>query len=110
MNPEQSLFNQVGQWLTIRKFLWFKVRNSGRIVGKSGSVFFARDTFWQNQRGVADVIVLKNGHAYAFELKAPKGRVRPDQAEWLQRFASAGGTACVVRSLEEVAAAIGEKI
>jgi len=110
LKPEQQLTHQVMTWLGLRNILAYRTRNTGTIVHGPRGVVFGRDRYFRQQRGCADILAWKAGHAYAFELKAPKGRVRPEQAEWLQRFAAAGGTACVVRSLEEVAAALGEKI
>lgn len=110
MKPEQALTHQVMAWLELRGILHYRVRNTGTIIHRPGGVVFGRDRYFRQQRGCADILAWKDGRAYAFELKAPKGRVRPEQSEWLARFEVAGGTACVVRSLEEVAEAMGEKI
>lgn len=110
MKPEQALTHQVMTWLELRGILHYRVRNTGTIIHRPGGVVFGRDRYYRQQRGCADILAWRNGMSYAFELKAPKGRVRPEQSEWLARFAAAGGTACVVRTLEEVAAALGEKL
>ena len=110
MKPEQQLVHQVMTWLALRNILAYRTRNTGTIIHGPRGVVFGRDRYFRQQRGCADILVWKDGKAWAFELKAPNGRVSPEQSEWLQRFAAAGGTACVVRSLEEVAAALWEKI
>ena len=43
----------------------------------------------------------------SIEVKAPRGRVRPDQAAWLAAVQSAGGIAGVARSPEDAAAILG---
>ena len=51
--------------------------------------------------GAPDLVVSRGGRTVAVELKMPKGKVRPSQADWL---ASWGGETAVVRSLADVAA------
>jgi hypothetical protein len=40
----------------------------------------------------------------AVEVKAPRGRVRPEQAAWLEHVRAAGGRAGIARSVSEAAA------
>ena len=43
----------------------------------------------------------------SIEVKAARGRVRPDQAAWLAAVQAAGGIAGIARSAEEAAAILG---
>ena len=42
----------------------------------------------------------------SIECKAPDGRVRPEQVNWLQQIAAAGGIASIVRSEEAAVQAV----
>jgi hypothetical protein len=50
--------------------------------------------------GVSDLVLLHRGHAYALELKAPKGRPTVEQMEFVSDFNSAGGHACIAEGLD----------
>ncbi|MGC2077131.1 MAG: hypothetical protein WA728_14075 [Xanthobacteraceae bacterium] len=50
--------------------------------------------------GVSDLVLLHRGHAYALELKAPKGRPTVGQMEFVSDFNSAGGHACIAEGLD----------
>ncbi|MFZ4539680.1 VRR-NUC domain-containing protein [Propionivibrio sp.] len=55
-------------------------------------------------RGCSDLIgMLKDGRWLAVEVKAPKGRVRPEQAAFLETVLKAGGVAFVARDCRDVA-------
>ncbi len=54
------------------------------------------------KRGTADIIALYRGTYYAIECKTRKGRVSPEQFEFLDRVRRAGGSAFVARSVEDV--------
>ena len=53
--------------------------------------------------GTADLLGVCAGVPVAFELKATKGRVRPEQREFAERWQSAGGVYRLVRTLDDVA-------
>jgi hypothetical protein len=58
--------------------------------------------------GSADLVGLRaDGRFVALELKAPGGRVRPEQAAWLELVRRMGGVGAVVRSVDEAWEAIG---
>lgn len=53
--------------------------------------------------GIPDIIGCYRGVFVAFEVKRPAvGRLTPLQAREIELIASAGGVACVVRSVEDV--------
>lgn len=58
--------------------------------------------------GCPDVLgQLRDGRLLGVEVKAPKGKLRPEQAVVLTRIAGAGGVAFVARDLRDVFAALG---
>lgn len=59
--------------------------------------------------GCPDVLgQLKDGRLLGVEVKAQAGRLRPEQALFLERIRCAGGVAFVARDLRDVLRALGE--
>ena len=56
--------------------------------------------------GVADLILLHTGTAYALELKRKGGRVQASQRDFLHRFAKAGGTTAVAYGVDDAVQAL----
>ena len=56
--------------------------------------------------GIPDIICCHNGRFYAFEVKTQTGRPTALQEVTIRKIRAAGGTALVVRSVEEVRAVI----
>ena len=52
--------------------------------------------------GIPDLIACIAGRFYAFEVKTPSGKVTKLQEATIRKINKAGGTAAVVRSVEEV--------
>ena len=77
--------------------IWFHPANGGRrdIVS---AVQFKRAGLVP---GVADIICLREGKAYALELKKEGGRTSQVQIDWLAKWQAAGGTIGVARGLDE---------
>ena len=62
-------------------------------------------------RGCSDVIgQLKDGRLLAVECKAPKGRLRPEQKEFLSLVQRFGGVAFMARSAKDVFCELGKDI
>ena len=55
-----------------------------------------------NKNGVPDILVCLHGRFFAFEVKTQTGRTAPIQDYQLAQIQAAGGTAAVVRSVEDV--------
>lgn len=53
--------------------------------------------------GIPDIFMCLRGHFVALELKAPKGVVAKIQQATLDKIDQAGGTALVVRSIDDLA-------
>ena len=70
--------------------------------------------FWKAQagpycrQGIPDVCAIINGHFYGFEVKRPGGLPTKIQEETIRQINSAGGTALVVTTTEQVQDAIRE--
>ncbi len=56
--------------------------------------------------GIPDIIACINGCFYAFEVKTPVGKVTGLQNTTIRKILACGGTAVVVRSVDEVRAVI----
>lgn len=56
--------------------------------------------------GIPDIIACIDGRFYAFEVKAPEGKPTKLQEATIRKILAAGGTAVVVRSVDEVRAVI----
>ncbi|MGI5986230.1 MAG: VRR-NUC domain-containing protein [Oscillospiraceae bacterium] len=52
--------------------------------------------------GIPDIIMCKNGRFYAFEVKTEDGKPTKLQEATIRKILACGGTACVVRSVDEV--------
>lgn len=56
--------------------------------------------------GIPDIIACINGHFYGFEVKTNVGKTTKLQEATIRKILAAGGTAVVVRSVDEVKAIV----
>ena len=56
--------------------------------------------------GIPDIIACINGHFYGFEVKTEVGKPTKLQEATIRKILAAGGTAVVVRSVDEVKAVV----
>jgi hypothetical protein len=56
--------------------------------------------------GVPDLVLTHAGRAFFFEVKSPTGRLRPAQKLFLERATASGAKCAVVRSIDDVRAAL----
>ena len=56
--------------------------------------------------GIPDIIACIDGRFYAFEVKTPNGKATKLQDATIRKILACGGTASVVRSVDEVRAVI----
>lgn len=56
--------------------------------------------------GIPDIIACVNGRFFAFEVKTPDGKTTKLQDTTIRKILACGGTASVVRSVDEVRAVI----
>jgi hypothetical protein len=105
--PEQALHKAVVAHLRQRGapgLVFFHVPNGAMLGGKrsrkgiaiQGSIMKGLGV----RAGVADLILLRNGHAYALELKADGGRPTLAQMEFMSDWHAAGGFGCIVEGLD----------
>ena len=60
--------------------------------------------------GIPDIICCHRGHFYAFEVKTDKGEPTELQKATIRKILASGGTAVVVRSVDEVRAVINSPL
>ncbi|GMO63128.1 MAG: hypothetical protein Ta2A_10120 [Treponemataceae bacterium] len=74
----------------------------------SGCVKTARGQFIRfGEKGAADLICcMPDGRFAAIEVKSPKGRLSPEQKQWLANIESRHGLVVVARSVEDVIVAL----
>lgn len=56
--------------------------------------------------GIPDIIACIDGHFYGFEVKTETGKTTKLQEAVMRKISAAGGTALVVRSVDEVRAVV----
>ena len=95
--PEAAALIEVLQALRAHPAVsWCERQNSG--AAKVGQRFIRFG--WP---GCADILgQMKNGRFLACEVKAPKGKLRPEQVIFLERIRAAGGVAFVARNCLDV--------
>ena len=81
--------------------VWWRVNNSPSLFNnKSGAVCFRKSPV----KGFPDLAGLfPSGRLFAIELKTEKGKLSPEQTEWITKLNMSGAMAIVLRSKEEIA-------
>jgi hypothetical protein len=80
-----------------RGLLWFHVPNGGQRKPVEAAIFSGLGV----RPGVADLILLHDGRAFALELKAERGRPTAAQMNFISEFRAAGGEASIANGLDE---------
>ncbi|MDR0496749.1 MAG: VRR-NUC domain-containing protein [Treponema sp.] len=96
MTPESHIKTAILHYLERRGFMaWNNPSGAVRIAPKRWISF--------GKKGSSDIIgVLPDGRFLAVEVKAPHGRLSPEQAAFLEKVRGAGGMAVVVKSWREL--------
>ena len=102
---ESDLYAPVLQWLNLQSKT-FAFRTGNHAVFDPVRKIYRKKS--QRDLGLADIVGVKNGRAFAFELKKAGGKATHFQVRWLGNFARAGGISYVVDSLEDVQAGWAE--
>lgn len=55
-----------------------------------------------SEKGIPDLVAVREGRHVWIECKAPKGKLSPDQERWLQDLEDHGGWYIVARGIEDV--------
>ena len=69
-------------------------------------IWKAQQGQYSNLNGIPDILAIIDGHFYGFEVKRPGGKPTQLQQQAIRRINEAGGTACVVTTVEQVQEAI----
>lgn len=96
---EKEIENQILHYLMGRGVFAFKVERQGTFDPRRG-VYRRKSGLWK--KGVSDIIGIYKKRPLAIEVKSEKGRLRPDQNEFILEWRSEGGFAFVARSVDEV--------
>lgn len=98
--PEGIVEKAIFRYLRSREIFAFKVKTIGTW---DQAIKRYRTPSGNYRKGVSDIIGIYNGRPLAIEVKSAKGRVSPEQKQFLQDWADNGGIAIVARSPEDVA-------
>jgi hypothetical protein len=77
--------------------VWWHTPNGGRRNQVEAAIFSGLGV----RPGVADLILLHDGRAFALELKTEQGRATAAQMQFISEFRGAGGEASVVHGLNQ---------
>jgi hypothetical protein len=103
-STESALVAACLQFLQLRGLVAFRV-NAGSLAVGSGR---ARRYVRLAPAGMGDILAIlpPAGRLLSIECKRPGGRLRPSQARWIDLVRAQGGLALVVRSLDQLIAAL----
>lgn len=73
-----------------------------------GCFFWKEHGGMYGKAGIPDIICCYQGRFYGFEVKTAKGRPTVLQLAVMRKIREAGGTALIVRSVEDVKAALAD--
>ena len=80
--------------------LCWRVQNQASMHQINGKMIMKRSPI----KGFPDIAgVFPNGKFFAIELKTEKGRLSPEQTEWITKLNMSGAMAIVLRSTDEIA-------
>ena len=97
---EQAVQRAVCQHLRQRSasgLVWWHTPNGGRRNPVEAAIFSGLGV----RPGVADLILLHDGRAFALELKTERGRPTTAQMQFISEFRAAGGEASIANGLDE---------
>lgn len=94
---EKDIQKLILEWLRWQKVFCWKMNNSAVYIK-------SKDRYMKSPlRGVSDILGIINGGTFlAIEVKAEKGKVSPEQQEFIDNITKNGGIAFVARCLEDV--------
>jgi len=95
--PERDVLDACLKYLGARGYHAFFRVNNGAFKTERGGFF--RST---NRKGVADIIGVHNGRAYAIEVKSDTGRQSQAQIDFMDDWQNEGGVYVLARSVEDL--------
>jgi hypothetical protein len=102
---EAGIVRGIMDLLSYKGIPFVHVRNGGNVAGTNGRIWFVRQR--HDQKGAPDILAWWRGRAFAIEVKAPRGRIMPEQDAFLDKLTRNGCHAFVARSIEDVQREIG---
>lgn len=97
---EKEIENEILAYLwSVRIFAW-KNQSIGVYDPKRQIFRKSRNPF--HIKGVSDIIGVYRGKMLAIEVKSKKGRISPEQVDFLKKVINSGSIAFVARSVEDV--------
>jgi hypothetical protein len=103
---QQSVRLALGQHPAVRMFRnnsgAYKDPRSGRVIRYGLATGSADLIGWQTVTITPDMVGQRFARFVSVEVKAPKGRLTPEQETWRAAVLKAGGIAVVARSVEDV--------
>lgn len=96
---EKEIENSILDYLTLRGIFAFKIERTGIFDPRIGG-FRAKGRRWK--KGVSDIVGIFQKRPFAIEVKSKKGKLSPDQNNFIMEWRQNGGFAWVARSVEDV--------
>lgn len=94
------------QWLTLHGIAHWRINQQG-VPLHDGTGRYRKGP----HQGMADLVgILPSGRFLSVECKAPGGRVRPEQWEFLRAVREAGGVALIVAGVDELAQGLADHV
>lgn len=100
---EHQIQTVILQYLRLKQFKVWRC-NSGRTIYESKGI---RRMVTYGERGIPDIMAIKNGELFCIEVKGPKGKTTPHQDMWLDDAKAHGAICGVCRSVDDVISLIG---
>ena len=100
--PEKVIQKQILDWLKATELLHWRQN--------SGNVFVGKRMIRLGDIGLPDIVIVipPNGRLLGMEIKSAKGRLRPEQEEFMRAARNCGAFYRVVRSLDQAMDAVAE--
>ena len=99
--PEGEIVNAICEYLTLKRRFFYR-NNNTPIYDPTRKLFRAMPKY--TMKGIADIIVVKDGRYIGLEAKTDKGVLSEHQHEFSRNLMLAGGDYHVVRSVDDVIA------
>lgn len=99
--PESLVLKAVCDYLAYKKYSFFRINNIPSIQNDKYG-FRMRKMPKYSMKGVADILVLKNGQAIFVEIKSYKGEMSEDQLKFEEFVEKAGCKYYLVRSVDDL--------
>lgn len=102
---ETEIQSTICEYLTLRRLFFVRLNNIPGLYIDGGGQKRFRKMGKYARAGLADILVVKNGHAIFLEVKSETGRPSKDQLDFGRDAIAAGADFRIVRSIDDVQAA-----